>query len=59
MLSGKKDFYSHLNMEGITDTDYMHTKRVCNDFETKNLDEYHDLYVQSNTLLLADVFEKF
>ena len=46
-------------MEGITDTDYMHTKRVCNDFETKNLDEYHDLYVQSNTLLLADVFEKF
>ena len=37
----------------------MHTKRVCKDFEIKNLGEYHDLYVQSNTLLLADVFENF
>ena len=46
-------------MEGITGTDYMNTKRVCDDFETKNLDEHHDLHVQSNTLLLADVFEKF
>ena len=35
-----------------------HTKRVCKDFETKTLGEYHDLYVQSNTLLLADRFEK-
>ena len=34
-------------------------KRVCKDFEIKNLGEYHDLYVQSNTLLLADVFENF
>ena len=33
--------------------------RICKDFETKNLREYHDLYVQSNTLLLADVFENF
>ena len=32
-------------------------KRVCNDFEIKNLEPYHDLYVQSNMLLLADVFE--
>ena len=32
---------------------------VCKDFETKNLGEYYDLYVQSNTLLLADVFENF
>ena len=44
-------------MEDITDTDYAHG--VCKDFETKNLGEYHDLYVQSNTLLLADVFENF
>ena len=34
-------------------------KRVCKDFEIKYLGEYHDLYVQSNTLLLADVFENF
>ena len=39
--------------------DYTYTKRVCKDFEIKNLGEYHDLYVQSDTLLLADVFEKF
>ena len=44
-------------MEDITDADYTHAKRVCKDFEIKNLGEYHDLYVQSDTLLLADVFE--
>ena len=56
-LPEKEDFYSHLNMEDITDADYAHAKRVCKDFEIKNLGEYHDLYVQSNRLLLADVFE--
>ena len=35
----------------------MHLKSVCKDFERKNLRKYHDLYVQSNTILLADVFE--
>ena len=44
-------------MEDITDADYMHRKRVCKDFEIKNVGEYHDLYVQSDKLLLADVFE--
>ena len=53
-----EDFYSHLNMEDITDADYAHAKRVCKDFEIKKIGEYHDLYVQSDTLLLADVFEK-
>ena len=46
-------------MEDITDADYAHAKRVCKYFEIKNLGEHHDLYVQSNTLLLADVFENF
>ena len=55
-LPEKKDFYSHLNIKDITDADYAHTKRVCKDFETKNLGEYH---AQSETLLLADVFENF
>ena len=58
-LPEKEDFYSHLSMEDITDADYAHPKRVCKDFEIKNLGEYHDLYVQSNTLLLADVSENF
>ena len=58
-LPEKEDFYSHLNMEDITNVGYAHTKRVCKDFEIKNLGEHHDLYVQSDTLLLADVFENF
>ena len=58
-LNKKENFYSHLNMEDNTDADYAHLKRVCKDFETKNIGEYHDLYVQSDTLLLANVFEKF
>ena len=58
-LPEKEDFYSHLNMEDITDADYTHAKKVCKGFETKKLGEYHDLYVQSDTLLLADVFENF
>ena len=41
-LPDKEDFYSHLNMEDITDTDYMHAERVCKDFEIKRLGEYRD-----------------
>ena len=43
----------------ITDTDYAHAKRVYKDFEIKDLGDYRDLYVQSDILLLADVFENF
>ena len=57
-LPEKDKFYSNLNIEEITDADYTHRKRVCKDFETKNLGEYHDLYLKS-TLLLADVFQNF
>ena len=46
-------------MEDITDADYTHTKGVCKDFEIKYLEKYHDLYVQSDTLFLADLFENF
>ena len=46
-------------MEDITDVDYAHTKRVYKDSEIKNLGEYYDLYVQSDTLLLANAFENF
>ena len=46
-------------MESISNEDYKHTKRVCKDFKIKNLGEYHGLYVQSDTLLLADVFSNF
>ena len=46
-------------MEDIADADYAHATRVCKDFEMRNFREYNDLYVQSDTLLLADVFENF
>ena len=55
----KKDFYSELNLEGISDEDYAHAQKVWEVMEINNCGEYHDLYVQSDTLLLADVFEKF
>ena len=46
-------------MEYITDVNYRHTKKVYKEFKNKNLGDYHDLYVQSDTLILADVFEDF
>ena len=58
-LPVKEVFNSHSNMEDITDADYAHSKIVCKDFEIKNLGKYHDLYLQSDVLLLADVFENF
>ena len=56
-LPKKKDFYSHLKMEDITDADYTHVNRACKDFKINNLGEYHDLYIQSNRLLLTDISE--
>ena len=58
-LPSKNGFYSNLNMESIDDIDYRHGNNVFKRFKLKNLGEYHDLYVQSDTLLLADVFENF
>ena len=58
-LSPKEDFYSELNLQGISDKDYAHAQKIWNVFEIKNRDEYHDWYVQSDTLLLSDVFENF
>ena len=56
----EEDFYSHLNIEDNTDADYVHTKNFeINKFWNKQIGQYHDLYLQSNILLLADVFENF
>ena len=46
-------------MEDVTDADYAHVEGVSKDFEMKNLGEYHDLYIEGDTLLLPDVFENF
>ena len=58
-LPDKEPFYSSLNMEDITDIDHRHAKRVFKSLNNKNLGDYHDLYVQGDTLLLADVFGNF
>ena len=58
-LPDKKAFYNELNLEYIIHKDYAHAQKVFEEFKLKNLGDYHDLYVQSDTLLLADVFENF
>ena len=55
-LPPQEDFYGELNLEAISDEDYAHAQKVWDVFEIKNRGEYHDLYVQSDTLLHADVF---
>ena len=62
LMPDKEAFYSSLNMEDIIDVDHRHTKSVFNEvalkiLNNKNLGDYHDLYVKSDILLLADVFE--
>ena len=58
-LPPKKAFYSELNLEDVTGKDYARAQKIWEVFGIRNLDEYHDLYVQTNTLLLADIFENF
>ena len=58
-IRNKEAFYSNLTMGNITETDYIHANNVFKTFKLNNLGDYHDLYVQSDTLLLANVFETF
>ena len=58
-LPPKKDFYSNLNLENISDGNYTRAQKIWDVFDIKNLVKYHDLHVQSDTLLLADALENF
>ena len=58
-LPDKKAFYSESYLEDITDKGYVHAQKVFQKLKLKNLGDYHNFYVQSDTLLLSDVFENF
>ena len=59
IIPSKESFYSNLTLENITEVDYIHVNNVFKTLELNNLGDYHDLYVRSDTLLLADVLENF
>ena len=58
-LPDKKAFYSGLYMEDISDVDQRHANNVFKKISLKNLGDYHDLYVQSDTIQFCDIFENF
>jgi len=58
-LPPKKEFYSRLNDEHISEEDYAHAQKVWKEFEMTSFRDYHNLYNKSDVLILADVFENF
>ena len=58
-LPDKKHFYKSLKNKHISEKDYLHAAKILNNFEVKNMSAYHDLCLNTDVLLLADVFEKF
>ena len=58
-LPPREAFYSKLSGRGITEKDYKHAQNVWNTFNMKTFKDYHELYNETDVLLLADVFENF
>ncbi|XP_074655657.1 uncharacterized protein LOC141909170 [Tubulanus polymorphus] len=58
-LPSKGAFYSKLSEAGISDQDYAHAQKLWATFQCRTMGDYHDLYLRTDTVLLADVFENF
>ena len=58
-LPSKDKFYGNLNMAGVSDKEYEHACKVWKEFGIKNMGEYHNLYLKTDVILLASVFESF
>ena len=58
-LPPKEAFYSSLIEEDISEIDYTHAQSVFNHFDITDLKDYHNFYLLTDMLLLADVFENF
>ena len=58
-LPSIEKFYSNINMSGVSDGDYEYAYRVWREFGIRNMGEYHDLYLRTDVVLLANVFESF
>ena len=58
-LPKKEAFDSKLSLSSISDGDYTHAKNVGKTFHMQTMEDYHDLYLKTDVLLLADVFENF
>ena len=58
-LLSKDEFYIKLNMSGISERDHQHACKVWNEFDLKDMSDYHDLYLKTDVILSAKVFESF
>ena len=58
-LPDRSNFFSSLKDVCISEKDYLKAEDAWNVFKMNKMGDYHDLYLKTDVLLLADVFEKF